>query len=78
MAVRAKFQVLGVDAEKGEVSLSTVVSSDPESENAQFFAATPNGQIQLRIVKPEVVAQFENGKEYYVDFIPVNEQLTIA
>ncbi len=71
MKVRAKFQVWGVDQGKGEVTLSAVVSSDPESENAKFFAATPNGQIQLRLVKPETIAQFENGKEFYVDFIPV-------
>lgn len=39
-------------------------------ENAQFFKNTPNGRIELSVVNPAAAAQFEVGKEYYVDFTP--------
>lgn len=32
--------------------------------------ATPYGEITLGVMNPAALAQFEQGKEYYVDFIP--------
>ena len=39
-------------------------------ENKQFFAATPGGTCQFYTVNPTATAQFEIGKEYYIDFTP--------
>lgn len=64
--VRAKFHCNHKD-ENG-IYLSPVYSGS--EENAQFFAATPGGQIILHIVNPVAAEQFEVGKEYYVDFTP--------
>ncbi|MBU6232521.1 hypothetical protein KGP36_07865 [Patescibacteria group bacterium] len=39
-------------------------------ENKQFFAATPGGNISLNVLNEKAFAQFEQGKEYFVDFTP--------
>jgi hypothetical protein len=39
-------------------------------ENKKFFDATPGGQIGLYVVNEAALAQFEQGKEYFVDFTP--------
>jgi len=45
------------------------VAGDTE-ENEKFWDATPLGKIELGIVNPEAVKEFEILKEYYVDFTP--------
>ena len=40
-------------------------SREAADENAQFFAATPSGSIELSTVRQN---HFEVGKTYYVDF----------
>lgn len=50
------------------VSVSLQAVTGTSEENKEFFASTPNGSIELRILRPEAAAQFERGKEYYVDF----------
>jgi hypothetical protein len=40
------------------------------AENEAFFQATPAGKMILEIATPEAAAQFEVGKDYYVDFTP--------
>ncbi len=47
--------------------LSPVYDPNPDSENGQFFKYTPSGQLELWVVNPAVSAQFEVGKEYYID-----------
>lgn len=42
-----------------------------DTENARFTTATPWGEIKMSINNPEALKQFEIGKEYYVDFNPV-------
>ncbi|GEM_PF-1087390 len=54
----------------GIVELFAVAGTS--EENKEFFASTPNGKIELRIIRPEAVARFERGKEYYVDFTERN------
>lgn len=44
-----------------------VYDSNPESENGKFFKWTPYGSIELGTT----TQQFEPGKEYYLDFVPV-------
>lgn len=68
--VRAKFKVVEItEREFGKsVTLQPVYSSDPNSENGQFYKATPGGKIELSTVNDEAAKQFEIGKEFYVDF----------
>lgn len=39
-------------------------------ENDAFFAATPNGQIDVSVIRMEHADTFAIGKEFYVDFTP--------
>jgi len=43
-------------------------------ENKQFFAATPGGNFDLYCVNEHAMAQFEHGKEYYIDITPAEGQ----
>jgi hypothetical protein len=51
-----------------DINLSPVTGGS--EENDRFFASTPTGTITLTTVNMEAAKQFENGKEYYVDFTP--------
>lgn len=75
--VRAKFKVISITTQAhwqkdkghiGTVKLQPVTGDSPE--NAQFYAATPSGQIELGTINKEALAQFEIGREFYVDFTP--------
>lgn len=73
MTVRAKFRVSTISkttqpdgVETSTVSLSAVCSGSEENE--KFFKYTPGGSISLSTINPEAASQFEEGKEYYVDF----------
>lgn len=71
--VRAKFNVGFVEDQSKEndprflVRMYPVFSDDPSSENKVFTDATPGGELSLLITKPDTVAFFEPGKEYYLD-----------
>lgn len=54
------------------VATPVVGSADPDSENNQFFASTPSGEVRLGVVPAAIAAQFELGKEYYIDFVPAS------
>lgn len=80
MAVRAKFVCRWIDTDKADDELKTihldaVYSPDPLSDNGKFWKWTPSGTIQLTTVNESAWQQFEQNKEYYVDFIPVVESL---
>jgi len=62
---RAKFYCQEKDVPNGRVMLFAVTSGSPE--NDQFFKLTPSGQLTLQTVNESAIAQFEVGKEYYVD-----------
>ena len=64
MAVVAKFQA--TVAEAGRVQMYPVYGGSPE--NDEFFAATPGGEINLQILNPKAMAEFQAGVEYYVTF----------
>lgn len=69
--VRAKFKVQNVDTREdggGTVTLTPVTSGSEENE--AFYRWTPGGSIILSTINAEAVKQFENGKEFYVDFTP--------
>lgn len=71
MSVRAKVMCEGVRG--NAVSFRTVYEPDSskDTENARFTRATPWGEIKLGIDNPAALEQFEEGKYYYVDFMPV-------
>ena len=79
MAVRAKFKVISIAKREhwnknpdgsirtiDDIKLAPVTSGS--EENKRFFNASPSGEITLGCLNPEASAQFEIGKEYYVDF----------
>jgi len=43
-------------------------NGDPNHENSKFWAASPGGKLELNCVNPQAIAEFELGKEYYIDF----------
>lgn len=58
------------------VQLGAVYSCDPDSENRSFASATPSGSVSLNIDAGRPAAHaFELGSEYYVDFIPLGQQV---
>jgi hypothetical protein len=63
--VRCKF-VCGYKTEN-RISMHPVYSGS--EENKKFFAATPGGNIEFYSINPDALAQFEQGKEYYIDFM---------
>jgi len=83
MVVRCKFRLVAQKNSEGSilkdgkwgsgvvVSLEfiPVYASDKNPENKKFWEATPSGKIELNIVNPEAVKEFELLKEYYIDFI---------
>lgn len=67
MSVRAKFKCTEKTPD-GKISMETVYDPDPQSENGLFFKWTPYGQLSMGTVNENALAQFEVGKEYYLDF----------
>lgn len=67
---RAKFKVERVEPnpECGRVVLRAVTGGSEENE--QFFRWTPAGELDLQVVRPEIVDQFQVGQEFYLDLTP--------
>lgn len=71
MNVRAKFQVdsIRLTTHGTDVEMSPVMDqSDPTSEDARFWDATPSGSIKMYIDNKKAAEQFKPGQKYYVDF----------
>ena len=69
--VRAKFKVTEkTQLEAGFRVRLCAVYGTGDSENAKFFKYTPNASIDMSVMSETAAAQFEVGKEYYVDFTP--------
>lgn len=69
---RAKFRCVEKTLD-GHVVLEAVTGGSPENDS--FFKATPQAKIDLKIVNPTALAEFEKGKEFYVDFSRVDRSL---
>ena len=72
--VRAKFVLNSIerskhwDKAKGELfALKFTAVTATNEENKQFFEATPNGQLTVGTVKPEIAEGMVLGAEYFVD-----------
>lgn len=83
MSVRAKVYcaIKAEQADRGEpeskmVSITLYPVMVNSEENKKFFKYTPNGKLELNILHPSASDQFIVGKEYYVDFTPVDELTT--
>lgn len=76
-AMRCKVRLSSLsDAYSKGVSVKFVpVSGDGSPENKTFHAATPGGSFEVTLSEQAAknLGAFELGKEYYVDFVPVNE-----
>ncbi|MBU1080907.1 MAG: hypothetical protein KKB59_10515 [Spirochaetes bacterium] len=72
--VRAKFKVDSV-TEFPDVSsiVLSVVTAGAGEENKKFFKWTPGGKIEMGVVSKETAARFRPGREYFVDFTPIEE-----
>jgi len=58
-------------AELQTITLAPVYDNgDPNHENTKFWQASPSGQIQLGTINAAAAAEFELGREYYIDFTP--------
>ena len=72
--VRAKFYVASKSLDNGDgtgfVVLQPVVGGS--LENDEFYNSTPAGNIRLEVVNAAAFAQFDVGKQYYVDFTTAN------
>ncbi len=51
------------------VIMSPVTGSSPEDKS--FWDATPSGRLEMQLINLEAAEQFDLGKTYYLDFIPV-------
>lgn len=58
------------------LTFSPVYSGSPENE--EFFKYTPGGTIGFYTVNKAAAANFEQGKEYYVDFSPALTAAPVA
>jgi len=89
MRVRAKFRLIAQKNSESSIfkdgkwipgvvtslEFIPVMASDKDPENRKFWEATPSGKIELNIVNPEAVKEFELLKEYYVDFTLAEQKI---
>ena len=54
-----------------QLYLSAVYSDDKESENYSFSQSTPHLVLNMSISNPNAFGKLIKDKEYYLDFIPV-------
>lgn len=69
--MRAKFHTESVTKHSGGATtalLMPVRKGANDSENTQFWQATPIGKLEITITNPTAQEFFEAGKEYYLDF----------
>lgn len=57
-----------------QIYAAAVYSDDRTTENWSFSKATPSLQLTMVINNPDAFDKLEQGKEYYLDFIPVPEE----
>lgn len=68
--VRAKFVVENKSQNEEGFTVTMRAVCDGSKENEEFFKYTPSGQLDIGLLKPETAAQFDVGREYYLDFSP--------
>ena len=68
--VRAKFKCVDKSGSENDTQIKLEAVTSGSEENKTFFKYTPSGQISMGTINKEAAAQFEVGKEYYIDFSP--------
>lgn len=72
--MRAKFQVRSVTKFPYSEEVNAVpVCDDGTPENEKFNKATPCGELKMSITNPTAMGFLQPGKEYYLDFTPVEK-----
>lgn len=73
MSVRCKFKCVSIErTENGCSNLTFRAVTSGSEENKQFFKWTPSGELKVATVNNEAAAQFEPGKDYYLDISPAD------
>ena len=77
MTIRGKFTVLShtknhYNPKNTEVTFGAVYDVTGIPEDQRYSDATPSGQIVMT-VKESVAEQWPLGKQFYVDFVPVEQ-----
>jgi hypothetical protein len=75
MAVRAKFAVTGIERPNHRTDVPAVVTLEPRydesiAEDQRYSKFTPAGKLEMTIDNPPALAQFEIGRQYYIDITP--------
>lgn len=78
--IRAKIKIdsvlennLGEEKNNEQIYASAVYSPDNTTENYEFSLATPSLSLNMVISNPMAFDRLVQGKEYYLDFIPVED-----
>lgn len=81
MRVRAKFRVQSVEdfGQSKTVKLTAVCPEPGEiGENERYHRYTPFGELKMAIDNPSAADAFTPGKDFYLDFTPVEEARAAA
>lgn len=60
-------------AEGRIIRLNAAYDPNPESPNYTYWKASPTGQIEMTVNNPAGYEVFVRGKQYWIDFTPVEE-----
>ena len=80
MTVRAKMKCVMVKdscdisstgSQSVDVKLQAVFAGKDEDANKSWSKWTPSGEVVMQITNPEASKQFVIGKDYFLDFTPV-------
>jgi hypothetical protein len=77
--IRAKFVVNSIERSRyanSDTIRMLAIYDDSTAENRRFSKATPSGKLEMIISVPEALSEFELGREFYLDFTPVDQTLT--
>ena len=69
--MRAKFKVDSIEHTTSGATVKMTPVVDGSEENKRFYKWTPAGGLTLSTVNPDAAQQFAPGKEFYLDFTPV-------
>lgn len=80
--IRAKIKIASVQTNATDdlpkqfesISAAAVYSEDKEQENYSFSQSTPHLSLSMTINNPGAFDRLIAGKEYYLDFIPVETE----